>query len=128
MITTQNLRAVKVFADLPEEQLEWFVGQLEEFWFDSGEVMFHEGEPANHMYIIFEGELQGRVGRPGGDLRFYLAGPGDVTGLLPFSRLQTFNGTGWAHGRLHLGRIHRNVFPEILQRMPTLTERLVTLM
>jgi signal transduction histidine kinase len=128
LITTQDLRAVKVFEDLPEDQLEWFISQSEEFWFDSGEVMFHEGEPADHMYVIFEGELQGRVGGPGGDLRFYLAGPGDVTGLLPFSRLRIFNGTGRALGRLHLGRIHRSVFPAMLQRMPKLTERLVTLM
>jgi len=128
MITTKDLRAVKVFADLPEDQLEWFLGQVEELWFEPNEEMFHEGEPADHMYIVFEGELQGRVGRPGRDSRMYLAGPGDVTGLLPFSRLQTFNGTGWALGRLHLGRVHRGVFPEMLQRMPRLVERLVTLM
>ena len=119
---------MKVFADLPEDQLEWFLGQVEELWFEPNEEMFHEGEPADHMYIVFEGELQGRVGRPGRDSRMYLAGPGDVTGLLPFSRLQTFNGTGWALGRLHLGRVHRGVFPEMLQRMPRLVERLVTLM
>jgi len=128
MITTQDLRAIKVFADLPEDQLEWFIGQLEELWFESGEVLFHEGEPADHMYIIFEGELQGRVQRTGGDLRIYIAGAGEVTGLLPFSRLQHYNGTGRAADRLHMGRVHRSVFPEMLQRMPKLTERLVTLM
>ena len=80
------------------------------------------------MYLFFEGELHGRVGRPGGDVRIYIAGPGDVSGLLPFSRLQTYSGTGRAVGRLHLGRVHRAVFPEMLQRMPKLTERLVTLM
>ncbi|HTB10369.1 MAG TPA: ATP-binding protein [Bryobacteraceae bacterium] len=126
MITTQDLRAVKVFSDLPEEQLEWFLGQLEEFWFEPGEVLFHEGEPADHMYIFFAGELQGRIER--GDLRIYRAGAGDVTGLLPFSRLQHFGGTGRAVDRIHLGRIHKSVFPEMLQRMPKLTERLVALM
>jgi signal transduction histidine kinase len=128
MITTQDLRAVKVFADLPEDQLEWFIGQAEEVCAEPGEVMFREGDPADHMYVFFEGELQGRVERPGGDVRIYLASAGDVTGLLPFSRLQTYGGTGRAVGRVRVGRIHRSVFPEMLQRMPVLTQRLVTLM
>jgi signal transduction histidine kinase len=128
MITTQDLRGIKVFADLPEDQLHWFIGQSEEVWAESGDVMFREGEPADHMYVFFEGELQGRVERPGGDLRIYLAGPGDVTGVLPFSRLRQYGGTGRAVGKLHLARIHRSLFPEMLQRLPVLTERLVTLM
>jgi signal transduction histidine kinase len=128
MITTQDLRAIKVFEDLPDDQLEWFIGQSEEISAEPGEVLFREGDRADHMFIFFEGELQGRIERPGGDLRIFIAGPGDVTGLLPFSRLQTFTGTGRAVGRVRLGRIHRSVFPEMLQRMPKLTERLVTLM
>src|SRR5580698_7890278 len=128
MITTRDLRAIKVFEDLPEDQLEWFIAQSEEVSAEPGEVLFREGDRADHMFVFFEGELQGRVGRPGADLRIYLAGPGDVTGLLPFSRLRQFSGTGRAMGRIRLARIHRNVFPEMLQRMPKLTERLVTLM
>jgi signal transduction histidine kinase len=128
MITTEDLRAIKIFADLPEDQLEWFIGQSEEVWAEPGDILFREGDPADHMYVFFEGELQGRVGRPGGDMRIYLAGPGDVTGLLPFSRLQHYGGSGRALDRIHLARVHRSVFPEMLQRMPKLTERLVTLM
>jgi signal transduction histidine kinase len=128
MITTQDLRAIKIFADLPEDQLEWFVAQAEEIWAEPGEIMFREGDPADHMYVFFEGELQGRAGRPGSDLRTYIAGAGDVTGVLPFSRLQAYAGTGRAVGRVHLARVHRSIFPEMLQRMPKLTERLVTTM
>ncbi len=128
MVTIEDLRAIKVFADLPEDQLEWFIGKAEELSAESGEVMFREGEPADHMIVFFEGELQGRVERPGRDIRTYIAGAGDVTGLLPFSRLQTYGGTGRAVGHVRIARIHRSVFPEMLQRMPKLTERLVTLM
>jgi len=128
MITTRDLRAIKVFEDLPEDQLEWFIAQSEEVSAEPGEVLFRDGDRADHMFVFFEGELQGRIERPGGDLRIFIAGPGDVTGLLPFSRLQNFSGTGRAVGRVRVGRIHRNVFPEMLQRMPKLTERLVTLM
>jgi signal transduction histidine kinase len=128
LITIQDLRKIKVFEDLPEDQLEWFIGQAEEVSAEPGEVLFREGDRADHMYVFFEGELQGRIERPGGDWRVFIAGAGDVTGLLPFSRLQTFMGTGRAVGRVRLARVHRNTFPEMLQRMPTLTQRLVTLM
>ena len=128
MITIPDLRAIKIFADLPEDQLEWFIAQAEEVWAEPGEVIFREGQPADHMYVFFEGELHGRVERAGGGVRIFLAGPGDVTGLLPFSRMQTYAGSGRAVGRVHVARIHRSVFPEMLQRMPKLTERLVTTM
>ena len=128
MITLQDLRGIKTFEDLPDDQLAWFIQEAEEVSAESGEVVFREGDPADHMFIFFEGELQGRIERPGNDLRIFIAGPGDITGVLPFSRLRQFSGTGRAMGRIRLARIHRSVFPEMLQRMPKLTERLVTLM
>jgi signal transduction histidine kinase len=128
MITTQDLRAIQVFADLPEEQLQWLIEQTEELFAEAGDIMFREGEPARHMYIFLKGELQGRVERRSGDFRIYFAKAGDVTGLLPFSRLQHYAGTGRALGHVHVARVHRDKFPEMLQRLPKLTERLVGLM
>jgi signal transduction histidine kinase len=47
---------------------------------------------------------------------------------LPFSRLQRLQGSGRATTRLRLARFHKQIFPEMLQRMPVLAERLVALM
>jgi signal transduction histidine kinase len=127
MIESQDLRGIPVFSDLPEEQLAWLAPLGEDISAEPGEVIFREGDPAEHMYVFFEGEFQGRSERVS-DGRMFTARAGDVTGLLPFSRLQSFQGTGRAVTRVRAGRFHKRLFPEMLQRMPVLTERLVALM
>jgi signal transduction histidine kinase len=127
MIESQDLRGIAVFSDLPEEQLAWLAPLGEDIRAEPGEIIFREGDPADHMFVFFEGEFQGRNERVS-DGRLFTARAGDVTGLLPFSRLQTFQGTGRAVTRLRVGRFHKKLFPEMLQRMPVLTERLVALM
>jgi signal transduction histidine kinase len=127
MIESQDLRGIAVFSDLPEEQLAWLAPLGEDVRAEPGEILFREGDPAEHMFVFFEGEFQGRNERVS-DGQIFTARAGDVTGLLPFSRLQTFPGTGRAVTRLRVGRFHKRLFPEMLQRMPVLTERLVVLM
>ena len=127
MIETQDLRAIAVFSDLPDEQLAWLASQGEDIHAEAGEILFREGDPAEHMFVFFEGEFQGRNERVS-DGQIFTAHAGEVTGLLPFSRLQRFQGTGRAVTRVRVGRFHKKLFPEMLQRMPVLTERLVVLM
>lgn len=127
MIETSDLRSIPVFSDLAEEQLSWLAQQGEEVRAEAGDILFHPGDPADHMYVFLEGELQGRSDRVSDGPRFS-ARAGSVTGLLPFSRLQSFQGTGRAMTPLRVARFHKSIFSEMLQRMPVLTERLVTLM
>ena len=124
MIETRDLRGISVFSDLPEEQLAWLAAQGEDIRAEAGEVLFREGDPAEHMFVFLEGEFEGRSN----ERRIFHASAGDVTGLLPFSRLQKLQGSGWATARLRVARFHKRIFPEMLQRMPVLTERLVALM
>ena len=124
MIDARDLRNIAVFSDLPDEQLLWLAEQGEDVRAEAGEVVFREGDPADHMFVFLEGELEGR----GAEGRVFQARAGEVTGLLPFSRLQKFRGVGRATTRLRVARFHKCIFPEMLQRMPVLTERLVTLM
>jgi signal transduction histidine kinase len=127
MIETSDLRSVPMFSDLPEEQLAWLAQQGEDIRAEAGAILFREGDPAEHMFVVFEGELQGRSDRASPGLNFS-ARAGDVTALLPFSRLQTFQGTGHALTQVRMALFHKRIFPEMLQRMPALTERLVTRM
>ena len=127
MIEAQDLRKISVFSDLPEEQLAWLAQQGEDVRREPGEILFREGDPAEHMFVFLEGEFEGRGGRADGR-RVFQARAGDVTGLLPFSRLQKFAGTGHALTPVRVALFHKRIFPDMLQRMPVLTERLVYLM
>lgn len=127
MIETNDLRKIAVFSDLPEDQLSWLARHGEDVRAAAGDVVFREGDPADHMYVFLEGEFEGRSERVS-DGRLFRASAGDVTGLLPFSRLQNFQGTGRAVAPVRVARFHKSIFPEMLRRMPALTERLVALM
>jgi len=122
-----ELRRVAVFHDLPDDQLNWLVGHLEEFRYEPGAVLAREGDPIAHMVVILEGEI--RFERPDHfATQIFTAGAGEVTGLLPYSRLTKYGGTTRAVLPTRLVRLHKDLFPEMLQRIPLLGQRLVSIM
>jgi len=127
MIDKSELRRVPAFADLPDDQIVWFISQSEEMHVKAGDTYVREGDPADAMFVILEGEFQWR-GVFSGDPVVLPGKPGDVTGVLPFSRMKQFTVTGRAvtDGRVLKFPVSR--FPELVQRMPELTTRLVGVM
>jgi signal transduction histidine kinase len=122
------LRKVPAFADQAQADLEWFVAQSEERRVDVGEITVKEDTPADTMFVIFEGELRAR--REGGpqDGPVFTARAGDVTGVLPFSRMKTFGVTGRAVLPVHSLAFPSTKFSELFHRMPELSQRLVGLL
>jgi len=116
-----------VFADLPDDQLDWFISQAEELHLNAGETYSRQGDPANAMYVILEGHLQGR-GELNGDIIVFDLGPGDVTGVLPYSRMKQFTVSQRAETDSRGLRFPASLFPDLIQKMPELTKRLVGLM
>ena len=122
-----ELRSIKVFADLPEIDLEWLASRMQLVVLQPAEVFSREGAPATYLYAILEGELRARRESDGGE-RMYVAHAGDVTGLLPFSRLKIIPSTSRAVVFTRVAALHKEHFPEMLQRMPVLVKRLVAVM
>jgi NTE family protein len=52
------LRAVPLFAELPEEILTSLVSQSEQVQLPAGEWLFHEGEQGDSLYLLRSGRLQ----------------------------------------------------------------------
>lgn len=122
-----ELRRNPVFADLPEDQLAWLAERFEEIRFEAGEVFAREGEPVEYLVVLLEGEL--RLQRPDSpDGPTFTVMAGQVSGLLPYSRLTHYPGIGRAVRPSRLLRLHKSHFPEMLQRLPELGRRLVALM
>lgn len=121
------LRRVPVFSDLPDEQIDWFLSQAEELHLKPGDVYVRQGDPADWMSVILEGQLEAR-GEFGGEPIVFSQAAGDVGGVLPFSRMKQVPVTGRAITESHLLRFPASRFPELMQRMPELTKRLVGLM
>ncbi|MGC2271220.1 MAG: ATP-binding protein [Candidatus Sulfotelmatobacter sp.] len=127
MVDKSELRRVPVFADLPDDQLDWFLGQAQEMNLKAGDIYSRQGDPADAMFVILEGHLQGRGERSGETFVFDLE-PGDVTGVLPFSRMKQFTVGGRAVTDSRALRFSAALFPDLVQKMPELTKLLVGLM
>ncbi|MGA9389930.1 MAG: ATP-binding protein [Candidatus Sulfotelmatobacter sp.] len=127
MVDKSELLRVPVFADLPDDQLTWFISQSQEMNLKAGDVYLRQGDPADSMFVILEGHLQGR-GERGGEVFAFDLEAGDVTGVLPFSRMKRFTVSGRAETDSRALRFPASLFPDLIQKMPELTKRLVGLM
>ncbi len=122
------LRSIEIFADLRDDQLQWFASNADEYRLVPGEILLHEGDPANRLFVLLEGEVRGRREGAGPDAPGFVARAGQVTGLLPFSRMTQFPLTSratvpsWGLG------LHKDHFQEMLQRIPELLPRLIGVM
>ena len=127
MISSVELRRVAAFADLPDHQIEWFLSHAEELSVPAGEAFVRQGDPADWMFIFLEGHFQWS-GEFGGDIVSLPAQAGDVSGVFPFSRMKRFTVTGRAMTDGRLVKFPAALFPELIQKMPELTTRLVAMM
>ena len=122
-----EVKRFSVFEDLPEENLRWLAERMEEITLEAGAIYARPGDPVDYLTLMLEGELQvSQVTTPGSPI--FVAVAGEITGRLPFSRLKNFKGLGRAVMHSRMIRLHRQYFPEMVQKMPLLTERLVGLM
>ena len=112
---------------LPDDQIEWFLSQSQEIHLSAGETYLRQGDPADAMIVVLEGQLQLR-GELGGETIVISIKPGDVTGVLPFSRMKQVVVTGRAITDGRILRFPAALFPDLVQKMPELTQRLVNLM
>jgi len=125
-VTTYELRTVAVFQDLPDEQLEWFLDHATVMHLSPGDVYVRAGDPADRMVVVLDGQLQVQIGGPNENV--FTTAAGTVTGLLPYSRMTVFPGTGRALQVSRILTFPAALFDELLVRMPLLGRRLVGIM
>jgi signal transduction histidine kinase len=117
----EDLLSVPALSDLSTEDLEWLTSQMETITLDAGDTLFSGGDPADHLLIVFSGEI--RAEREDG--RVYTARGGQITGYLPYSRLTVYPSTAKAIVPTRGAKLHKQKFQEVLARIPVLQQRLV---
>ena len=128
MITADDLRTIDVFADQDDQHLEWLASVATERTIAEGDTPFERGAPAVEMYATIEGAFQ--IFSFQGEKRtlFGTVRAGEISGLLPYSRMETFAGEGVAVADGRIALVHKDRFPEMLSRMPEVGKRLVARM
>jgi signal transduction histidine kinase len=123
-----ELVKIPVFQDQPREELLWFISVSEERRSAPGEIIMREGDAPNYMLVMLEGEMRARAEHGPADGPVFTITTGDVTGMLPFSRLKMISVTGRAVVPSHYLGFPVSQFIELFKRLPELVRRLVGLL
>lgn len=110
---------------LPFEERLWLARQGQECVANAGDILFEDGAPAEYMVILLRGEIH--VHREhGGAMQFFIGRTGQLTGVLPFSRMKSYGGQGTAISPVWALLIPRSSFPEMLKAIPSMAQRVVS--
>src|SRR6185312_11889054 len=85
-LTIQDLKIVKEFQNVPDEQLQWLISQGETVEIEKDELLFNVGAPVVISYIILSGKMRVCAVQSGKQKELRILDPGQVTGYLPYSR------------------------------------------
>ena len=52
------LARIPFFTNLPESELDRLMQEMDVVNLNSGDILFHEGDPGEHLYVVVEGDLE----------------------------------------------------------------------
>ncbi|MFT4113610.1 ATP-binding protein [Silvibacterium sp.] len=123
----EALKRVTPLQGLEESEYVWLATHGLERCITGGTTIFHEGDAAEAMSIVLRGEVHVRRER-GGPAALFIGRSGQITGLLPFSRMKTYGGHGYAVGDVWALEYPRSMFPAMMQAVPSMTQRCVSVL
>jgi signal transduction histidine kinase len=118
------LRKVTPLEGMDERDYRWLAENGKELLIPPGQFMFHQDQPVEYMAIVLHGEIHVRR-RMGNETNVFVGRAGEITGILPFSRMKTHGGDGVASISTWILAIHKDDFPRMLETVPTIKARLV---
>ena len=123
-----DLAAITAFVDLPADAVAWLLAHGEGRAYAVGETIFEPGAPAEYMAAVLRGGIQFYVMKGAQRDPIFRVEAGQVSGVLPYSRLRIIAGQGVAAGETVLYLLHRDQFPALENASPELVQRLVAIM
>lgn len=123
-----RLLALRNLQGIPREELAWLIahGRLE--LHQAGAVVAPKGQPVEKLWIILSGQVAVRVDRGAGSRRVIEWRAGEISGMLPFSRMTGPPGDNYTEQTTELLTIADTHFAEMIHRCPMFTAQTVHLM
>ncbi|MCB1009930.1 MAG: hypothetical protein KDB94_13675 [Acidobacteria bacterium] len=123
-----RLAAQPKLAAIPRAELEWLVahGELERR--EAGEVVSRRGERIEKLWILLSGSMVIRVDRGLGPRQVMRWEAGDVSGMLPYSRMKGPPGDNYIEDPADVLVLHESNFPELVHLCPVFAAHTVHLM
>src|SRR5262245_881199 len=124
----ERLAAHRLLAGAPREQLAWLAARGRLVRLETRHVLSPKTGPVLGLYIVFSGHLSIHIDRGAGPHKVMEWHGGDVTGLLPYSRLVAPPGDVKAEEPTELLLIPREELPDLIRDCYELTSILVHVM
>jgi signal transduction histidine kinase len=126
--TTDELRSLAILRGLGDGELAWLADHGGRLDLSAGDRVFERGQPADFMFIVVRGTIR-RFEEFGGQwLPVATTRQGEVTGMLPFSRMTHYPGNTVAMEDSQVLRLERSHIPDLLHVSEELGRRLVAVM
>jgi signal transduction histidine kinase len=123
----EALRTIQQLDGLADSEYDWLARYGRERKGDTGVMIFREGEPVENLNFILKGETHVRR-KNAGSMALWIGRAGQMTGLLPFSRMKTYGGDGYTLGPVWVLDIHKDLFPAMLAAIPSMGQRCVSVL
>ena len=123
-----RLTALPALRDLARDELAWLAEHGETERLEPGGVISRPGHPIPKLYIVLAGRIAVYRDRGTGAQLVMTWTSGDVTGMLPYSRMKRAGGTAVAEDPTEVLALHERHFPEMVTRCPAFTAHTVHLM
>jgi signal transduction histidine kinase len=120
-----RLAAHKTIGQAPREELEWLAAHGFVRTLDVGEVLTPKGNPVEGLFIVLSGRISISIDRGTGPHTIMEWRQGDVTGLLPYSRLVSPPADTLAEEPTEVVVISRGDLPAMIRECHTVTSVLV---
>jgi signal transduction histidine kinase len=128
MTTTElvdRLTKHKGLGAAPREELEWLAAHGTLRRLEVGGVLSQKGVPVEGMFVILSGRMSITVDRGSGPHKLAEWQGGDISGLLPYSRLGVPPGESLVHEPAEVLVVPRDQMSAIARECPVLTSMLV---
>lgn len=120
-----QLASHRTFGKAARGELEWLASHGSLRQLNAGEVLTSKGAAAEGLYVVLSGRIAIFVDRGGGRHKIMEWREGDVTGLLPYSRMVSPPGDTVAQEPSAILAVHRDHFDEMIRECHEITSVLV---
>lgn len=123
-----RLREHRALRGAPVHELEWLVAHGTMQSFSAGEITSRRGQSMDSLWIVLSGHVAFYSDRGLGPRKVLDWRAGDITGLLPYSRMTSPPGEGRVIEAAETLMIHSDHFPALIRDCPHVTTVLVHVM
>jgi signal transduction histidine kinase len=123
--TNNELRTLTILEGLSEDLIAWLSENGTRVILNTNDKLFAQGQCAEYMFLIVQGKIERFQEINGQSVVASTTGPGQVTGMLPYSRMTHYPGNAIAAVPSQVLRIEKKNFNPMLNISHEFGQRLV---